>query len=106
MRSFVLASRYQAVEARACLGVHVEVCFRDVRYRLGQFYAPRTVKLKGKGTPMASSEDVDGDGILDLVVHVSTDALELTDGDSEAVLEGQTLDGILITGVDTIRVVP
>ena len=55
---------------------------------------------------MASSEDVDGDGILDLVVHVSTDALELTDGDSEAVLEGQTLDGILITGVDTIRVVP
>ena len=68
--------------------------------------AGATVKLKGKGTPMASSEDVDGDGLLDLVVHVSIEALQLTNGDTEAILGGRTLDGTSITGVDTVRVVP
>ena len=63
------------------------------------------VKLKGKGTPMASTEDVNGDGLLDLVVHVSTEALELMDADTEAVLEGQTFGGIPVNGADTVRVV-
>ena len=56
------------------------------------------VALKGKGTPMASAEDVDGDGLLDLVVHVSTEALELSETDTEAVLEGKTIDGMAIEG--------
>ena len=64
------------------------------------------VKLKGKGTPMASFEDVDGDGIDDIVVHVDTTALELTEGDMEAILEGMTFGGQKIRGVDTIRIVP
>jgi len=64
------------------------------------------VKLKGKGTPMAAFEDVNGDGIDDIVVHVDTTALELTLGDMEAVLTGNTFDGIPIRGVDTVRVVP
>ena len=68
--------------------------------------ASAPVKLRGKGTAMASSEDVDGDGLLDLVVHVSTEALQLTDADTVAVLHGQTLDGTRFTGVGTIRVVP
>lgn len=38
--------------------------------------ASAPVKLKGKGTPMASFEDVDGNGLPDLVVQVSTEALQ------------------------------
>jgi hypothetical protein len=68
--------------------------------------ASAPAKLKGKGTPMASFEDVDGDGLLDLVVHVETEALELSQTDEEALLEGETTDGIPIRGVDTVRVVP
>jgi hypothetical protein len=69
--------------------------------------ANAAVKLKGKGTPMASAEDVNGDGLLDLVVHVSTDALDLTDSDEEAILRGEVFGGALVVvGSDTIRVVP
>jgi hypothetical protein len=44
--------------------------------------------------------------LLDLVVHVETTSLKLTDGDTEAALEAKTFDGTTIRGVDTIRVVP
>ena len=68
--------------------------------------AGASVQLKGKGTPMAAFEDVDGDGLKDIVVHVSTDALELSESDTEAILQGKTLDGTPIRGTDSIRVVP
>lgn len=69
--------------------------------------AGATVAVKGKAeTPMASVEDVNEDGLDDLVVHVNTQALELTEGDVIAILEGETYDGMLIVGEDTIRVVP
>ena len=74
--------------------------------------ASAPVKLKGQGTPIASFEDVIpplaacGDGLLNLVVHVSTEALQLSETDTEAVLEGKTSDGTRIRGVDTVRVVP
>jgi hypothetical protein len=64
------------------------------------------VKLKGKGTPMASFDEVNGDGLLDLVVHVSTEALQLSETDTEAILEGQTFGGTLIRGTDSVRIVP
>ncbi|MBI3042319.1 MAG: hypothetical protein HYY78_05790 [Betaproteobacteria bacterium] len=64
------------------------------------------VKLKGKGTPMASFEDVNGDGLQDLVVHVSTEALQLSDSAMMAVLEGRTYSGDPVKGRDTVRVVP
>jgi len=67
--------------------------------------ASATVALKGKGTPMASFQDVNQDGLLDLVVHVDTQALQLTVGDTVAILEGQTFDGRRIRGSDTVRVV-
>lgn len=55
---------------------------------------------------MASFENVNGDGLLDLVVHVSTSALQLSESDTEAVLEGKTTDGTSIRGTDSVRVVP
>jgi hypothetical protein len=64
------------------------------------------VRLRGKGTPMASLVDVNDDGLLDLVVHVSTDALVLTETDTQADLAGKTLDGVRIEGTDSVRVVP
>ena len=68
--------------------------------------ASASVKLRGQGTPAASSVDVNGDGLLDLVVHVSTKALELSSGDTEATLQGITYDGENIEGTDFVRIVP
>lgn len=65
-----------------------------------------SVRLKGNGTPLASFQDINGDGLLDFLVQVSTDALQLSETDTEAVLEGQTFDGMSIRGVDSVRVVP
>jgi hypothetical protein len=67
--------------------------------------AGANVKLKGKGTPMASIEDINGDGLDDIAAHVNTTALQLALGDTEAVLEGQTIDGLMIWGVDSVRIV-
>jgi sugar lactone lactonase YvrE len=68
-------------------------------------FASSWVDLRGNGTYMATPEDVDGDGRLDFIVHVATEALQLTAGDTEAELTGQTADGILFRGKDSVRVV-
>ena len=66
--------------------------------------AGAAVRIKGKGTPQASAENVNGDSLLDLIVHVDTTALVLFEEDTEAILEGQTYDGVSIRGVDTVRI--
>jgi len=63
------------------------------------------VRMRGRGRSQASFEDVNGDGRLDLVVHIDTEALQLSATDTEAVLEGRTFDGAYIRGTDTIRIV-
>ncbi|MBI4198054.1 MAG: PD40 domain-containing protein [Chloroflexi bacterium] len=68
--------------------------------------ASASVRLRGNGTSMASIQDVNGDGRSDLVVHVVTEALQLNEGDVEAVLEGRTFGGVMIRGADSVRVVP
>jgi probable HAF family extracellular repeat protein len=68
--------------------------------------ASAPVKLRGKGTAMASFEDVNRDGRLDLVVHVDTSALQASDTDVEVRLQGRTYGGIFIVGTDSIRVTP
>jgi len=64
------------------------------------------VSLRGNGTPMASLEDVNGDGLLDLVLHFSTQALPRFTSDTDITLVGETFGGQLIIGSDSIVIVP
>jgi len=68
--------------------------------------ADADVKARGNGTLMSFFEDVNQDGLLDIVVHVDITGLVLVEGVVEVVLEGETYDGVHIKGVDTIRIVP
>jgi hypothetical protein len=61
------------------------------------------VRLRGNGTPMTESHDVNGDDLIDLVVAVSTNALALASTDQTATLTGRTADGLKIEGEDTVR---
>lgn len=63
------------------------------------------VIIRPNGTPASSLQDVNSDGLLDIVVHVSTTALQLTNFDTEALVEGMTLDGKYFWGTDTVAVV-
>ena len=75
---------------------------------------PATVTLAGapvratgkKGKFQAAFEDVDGDGLTDLLMHFDTAALQLSVDDTEAVLEGRTYAGEPVVGKDTVRIVP
>lgn len=68
--------------------------------------AEASVRLKGKSGNAGSLEDVNGDGLLDLVVQVQTSGLDLLVGEAEAELTGQTYDGTPIHGTDSVRIVP
>ena len=62
-----------------------------------------TVRLRGNGFA-ASFEDINQDGILDLVVQVDRGGFEST-GDGIGTLEGMTYDGIYVKGSDSVRVI-
>lgn len=59
------------------------------------------VSLRKNGTTASSLEDVNGDGLLDLVVHVSTEALQPT-SPNQVLLEGYTIFGQRLWGTDEI----
>ncbi|NIM97272.1 MAG: hypothetical protein GTO24_04065 [candidate division Zixibacteria bacterium] len=64
------------------------------------------VKLVGKsGKYLCHEEDVNGDELLDLVCQVYTAESMIEEGESVAVLEAETFDGVQIRGEDTIRIV-
>lgn len=67
--------------------------------------ADASVIIKKNGTPKAAFDDVNGDGLLDLIVHVNIKDLKLNATDTEAVLKGETFAGIQIRGVDTVRII-
>ena len=72
--------------------------------------AGATVAFKGKSdNPMTSVSDVNGDGLPDLIVHIDTQGLQITDGDVSAELKAtaknQAGDDLFIRGEDSIRVV-
>jgi hypothetical protein len=54
---------------------------------------------------LAHAEDVNGDGLLDLVCQVYTSQLVIA-GTGTALLEAKTFDGRLVRGEDRITIVP
>ena len=62
------------------------------------------IRMKGKGY-QSNVEDVNGDGLMDLVVHIETTALDPTLFSEKAVLEGMTFGGMMIRGSDFVTVV-
>ena len=51
------------------------------------------------------SEDINNDGLLDLVCHFDTQASGFQQGDTVGILRGRTIDGSSLEGEDSIRVV-
>ena len=68
--------------------------------------ADAPVIVRPNGRIAAALEDVNEDGIPDLVVHVDRTALNLAPDATFALLEGQTTDGTAIRGVDGVAIVP
>jgi len=76
---------------------------------------PETVELAGSGIKirgksnkyMVASEDVNDDGLPDIVVHVAIENFDPdTFQDGYATLAGKTFDGEIIEGTDEISIVP
>lgn len=65
------------------------------------------VKAVGKnGKLLCHSEDVNEDGLADLVCQVETDQLQLEEGDTMAELEANTFEGRCVRGEDSVNIVP
>jgi hypothetical protein len=69
---------------------------------------PASVKFGPNEAPSVSSsrDDVNGDGLLDLVLHFRTQQTGLQSSDTQACLAGQTQSGIPFEGCDSIRIEP
>jgi hypothetical protein len=67
---------------------------------------PDTVYFAGASPLRWKLEDVDKDGDYDMLFHFKTRKLDLTKESAEATLEGETHDGIQITGTDSVNIVP
>lgn len=52
-----------------------------------------------------SPEDVNGDGLLDVILHFKTQGLDIQPGDTEDCLNGMTFDGQEFKGCDSIRII-
>ena len=65
------------------------------------------VKIVGKsGKYLCHDDDVNEDGLLDKICQVYTEQFLIETGESVAIFEATTQDGISILGEDTIRIVP
>jgi hypothetical protein len=51
-------------------------------------------------------EDINGDGLADLVCHFYTPLTGFQSGDTVGILKGETVNGLLISGDDSVRIVP
>lgn len=68
--------------------------------------AGAAVRLIGRGSKFAcSKEDVNGDGLVDLICHVETAQFMIEPGSTSALMTGTTFDGRQIRGEDSIQIV-
>lgn len=67
---------------------------------------PATVLFAGASPLRWTTEDVDGDGDLDLLFHFKTQELALDTASTEATLTGETTTGQAFRGTDTVNIVP
>lgn len=67
--------------------------------------SPATVTFAGAPATSPSFEDVNADGIDDLVLHFATQQLQLGDGDTVATLSGFLYDGTPFSGHDSVRLI-
>lgn len=70
------------------------------------YFGGLEVRVRGNKGPLCSMEDMDDDGITDLVCHFEDDATSWSTGESVAELEGLLIDGTKITGSGSICIVP
>jgi len=68
--------------------------------------AGANVAVRGKGNSMAHEEDVNGDGLVDLVVQVETQGLDDLGDGGTVKLTGTTFNGETIVGYDEVIIVP
>jgi hypothetical protein len=67
---------------------------------------PATVRFAGAAPVHYALEDMDGDGDEDLILHFMTQDLNIDPSASDAMLIGQTYEGQLVVGMDSIKIVP
>ena len=68
--------------------------------------AGASVAVRGKGKSMAHEEDVNGDGLVDLVVQVETQGFDDLGAGGTVELTGTTFSGEDIVGYDEVVIVP
>jgi hypothetical protein len=66
-----------------------------------------SVRIVGRSEKsLCHEEDVNGDGLMDVICQVLTAEFMLEEGESVAILEAETLDGKPIRGEDSVKIVP
>jgi hypothetical protein len=65
-----------------------------------------TVKFAGASPDKFAYEDVNSDGLVDLVLHFPIGQLQLAPTSTQATLTGMLRGGLTITGTDSVRIVP
>ncbi len=64
------------------------------------------VRVRGKGKSIFATEDVNGDGLIDMILKIETEGLTLSPDATEALLTGMTYDGVAFEGVGQVSIVP
>lgn len=69
--------------------------------------AGASVKMVGKSDKyLCNQEDINNDGLIDLVCKIYTAQFMVEEGETMAIMEAETFDGIKLRGEDLIRIIP
>jgi cell wall-associated NlpC family hydrolase len=66
----------------------------------------RTGNEKSLSFCNTGGEDVNGDGLLDIMCHFDNKTAAFRSGDTQGILNGKTVNTIPVTGKDSVRIVP